>query len=90
MGLTGERGAQGEGTAATQHHCQITVDSFVRKHHSPRERMREDRNRDKVGKKEVEDGDRSRSREIKCEYRKRSWHQLLWRLSCLVRHTNKH
>lgn len=60
MGLTGERGAQAEGKAATQHHCQITVDSFVRKHHSPRERMKEDRHRDKVGKKEAEDRDRSK------------------------------
>lgn len=58
MGLTGERGAQTEGKAATQHHCQITVDSFVLKHHSPAERMNKDRYRDKVGKKEGEDRDR--------------------------------
>lgn len=36
MGLTGERGAQTEGMAATQHHYQITVDgSPALKHHSP-------------------------------------------------------
>lgn len=56
MGLTGERGAQTDGQAATQHHCQITVDSFVLKRHSPGERMREDRDRDgkkKGQKKEI-------------------------------------
>lgn len=60
MGLTGERGAQTEGKAATQHHSQITVDSFLLKHHSPTERMKEDRNRDKVGKKEGQDRNRSK------------------------------
>lgn len=58
MGLTGERGAQTKGKAATQHHCQITVDLFVLKHHSPRERIDDDRNTDEVGKKEG--GDRNR------------------------------
>lgn len=43
MGLTGERGVQTEGKADTQHHCQITVDSLVLKHHSPTERIKEDR-----------------------------------------------
>lgn len=61
MGLTGERGAQTEGKAATQHHCQITADSFVLKHHSPREKMNGEGNRDKVGEKEG--GDRERKRE---------------------------
>lgn len=37
MGFAGERGAQTEGKAATQHHCQITVGSFVLKRHSPGE-----------------------------------------------------
>lgn len=52
MGLTGERGAQTEGKAATQHPCQITVDSFVLERHSPGE------SRDRVGKKEGKDRDR--------------------------------
>lgn len=43
MGLTGERGAQTEVKAAPQHHCQITVDLFVLKHHSPRERVDDDK-----------------------------------------------
>lgn len=35
MGLTGERGAQAEGKADTQHHYRITVDAFVSMHRSP-------------------------------------------------------
>lgn len=35
MGLTGEQQAPVEGRVATQHHCRITVDSFVLKHPSP-------------------------------------------------------
>lgn len=86
MGLTGERGAQTEGKAATQHHCQITVDSFLPKHHSPREKTNRDRNRVEVGKKEGR-GQRERSKKrgsvnIESGQSVRSWHQLLFRLSC--------
>lgn len=59
MGLTGEQGVCTEGRADTQHHCQITADSFALKHHSPAERMKEEGNRDKVGKREGGDRDRS-------------------------------
>lgn len=40
MGLTGERGAQAEGKAATQHHCPITVESVVLNHNSPGEQKK--------------------------------------------------
>lgn len=80
MGLTGERGAQTEGKAATQHHCQITVDFSVSKHRSPKEKMDENRNREEGGEKAGEDRERGqKSLSVNTEKGQsvRSWHQLL-------------
>lgn len=77
MGLTGERGAQTEGKADTQHHCQITVGSFALKHHSPRGRMKEERNKDKVGERKKERKAETDVTEIKCEHSKRTVCQVL-------------
>lgn len=41
MSLTGERGAQTERKAATQHHCHVTVGSSPLKRHSPTNRTEE-------------------------------------------------
>lgn len=72
MGLTGKRGGQTEGKAATQHHCQITVGSFVLKHRSPRERVNEDSNRDKGGR-----GQREREERLSVNIEKRIICQVL-------------
>lgn len=57
MGLTGKRGAWTEGKAGTQHHCWVTVDARLLKHHSPTETETR-----WGGKGEAEVG------EIKCEH----------------------
>lgn len=84
MSLTRERGAQTEGKATTQHHCQASVDSFELRHHSPREEMNKDRNRDKLDEKEEEDRKRSKRDKALTQKKKTawSWHHLLLRLSC--------
>lgn len=66
MSLTGERGARTDGRATTQHHCQVSGDSFELRHHSPKE---EDRNR--VNEKEEEDRKRSKRDNMLAQGKKR-------------------
>lgn len=71
MSLTGERGARTDGRATTQHHCQVSGDSFELKHHSPKEEMDKDRHRVKLDEKEEEDRKRSKRDKVLAQGKKR-------------------